>query len=132
MVYRITINGKEQEIPEVIKFGEYLKEKLGDKIISYPILYSGTLKDLYPDLDISNHWHENLLDRMSNEEKWMMEKNEPMCTFNTVPREGVCIRKSNDPISECFKLKTTKFKFREAKLVDVGEVDIEMTEGYSE
>jgi hypothetical protein len=29
-------------------------------------------------------------------------------------------------------LKTDKFKFREAKLVDAGEVDIEMEEGYSQ
>jgi hypothetical protein len=35
-------------------------------------------------------------------------------------------------VSEAWKLKTDKFKFREAKLVDAGEVDIEMEEGYSQ
>lgn len=130
MVYRLTINGKEQEISEVIKFGEYLKKSVDD-IMLYPILYHGTLKNLYPDLDASNHWHTNILELMKNESRFGMEQNEPLC-HNKVPREGVCIRKCFDPISECFKLKTDAFRFREAKLVDKGEVDIEMQEGYSE
>ncbi len=131
MIYRITKDGKELEIPDVIKIGEYLKSILGDEIISFPIFYQGTLKDLYPELDVENHWHENVLELMKNEKQWGMEENEPMCN-NKVPREGVVIRKANDPVSEAWKLKTDAFKFREAKLVDSGEADMEMTEGYSE
>ena len=58
-----------------------------------------------------------------------MEQFEPMC-INKVPREGFVIRKANDTIKRAFKLKTNKFFEREAKQIDSGEVDIEMTEGY--
>jgi hypothetical protein len=54
-----------------------------------------------------------------------------MC-INKVPREGFVIRKANDPIKEAWKLKSTAFFEREAKQIDSGEVDIEMTEGYTE
>lgn len=131
MVYRITKNGKELEIPEVIEFGKYLKEMLGAEIIEYPLFYEGTLKELYPQLDVNNHWHEDVLELLKKEKKFNMEKNEPMCK-QKVPAEGICVRKANDPVSECFKLKTDAFRFMEAKMVDEGEADIEMTEGYSE
>ena len=68
---------------------------------------------------------------MKNESRWYMEQNEPMCK-HAVPREGVVIRKINDPIKEAFKLKTLKFSFKEAEKIDKGEVDIEMKQGYTE
>lgn len=133
MVYRLTINGKEQDIPEVIKFGEYLKENLGVDVLEFPLLFEGTLQELYPDLDTSNHWHENVLENMKNEKRFHMEENEKMCK-NKVPVEGVVIRKSLDihPLPSAWKLKTNKFFFRESSLIDEGEIDIEMTEGYGE
>lgn len=131
MVYRITNDGKELEVPEVIEFGKQLKEKLGDEIIEFPLLFEGTLQELYPDVDVQNHWHENVLEKMKNEKRFRMEQMEPMCK-NKVPVEGIVVRKANDPVSEAFKLKTISFKMREAKQVDQGEVDIEMNEGYSE
>ena len=130
MIYRLTIDGKEQEIPEVIKFGKYLKEKLGDDIFEHPLLFEGTLQELYPDVDVRNHWHENILENLKNEKKFYMEKNCPYCK-NKVPFEGVVIRKADDPIAEAFKLKTNKFFERERGLIDKGEVDSEMEEEYS-
>ena len=131
MVYRATLNGKELEISDVIEIGAKLKEKLGDIIMPFPLLYFGKLKDLYPDVSTTEHWHENVLELLKNEKKFGMEENEPLCKTK-VPREGFVLRKANDPVSEAWKLKTDKFKFREAKLVDAGEVDIEMEEGYSQ
>ena len=131
MVYRATYQGKELEIPEVIEIGKMLKEKLGDCIMEFPLLYQGTLKDLYPEIDVQNHWHENVLENLKVEKRFCMEMDEPMCKTK-VPREGFVLRKGNDPVSEAWKLKTDAFKFREAKLVDAGEVDIEMQEGYVE
>ena len=93
------------------------------------VLYSGKLGDLYPDLDQTNHWHENLLERMKNDKTWHMEENEPLCR-NKVPREGVVIRKNGDVLKEAFKLKTMKFRFGEEKSVSAGNVDTEMLEGY--
>ena len=131
MVYRITEHDKESEISDVIAFGQYLKEHLGDIIIDFPLLYHGTLAELYPEISTTEHWHENVLEALKVEKKFLMEKMEPMC-INKVPREGFVIRKANDPIKEAWKLKSTAFFEREAKQIDSGEVDIEMTEGYTE
>ena len=60
-----------------------------------------------------------------------MELNVPMCK-NVVPREGVVIRIDDDPLNEAFKLKTDYFFGRESKMIDNGEVDIEMENGYGE
>ena len=59
-----------------------------------------------------------------------MEKPEPMC-IQKVPREGIVLRIDNDPLREAFKLKTVAFFEREQKLIDQGEVDGEMLEGYT-
>ena len=131
MVYRATQNGKELEISEVIEIGKKLKENLGDCIMEFPLLYRGTLSNLYPEIDVRDHWHENVLENLKVEKRFCMEMDEPLCKTK-VPREGFVLRKANDPVSEAWKLKTDKFKFREAKLVDTGEVDIEMEEGYSQ
>jgi Sec7-like guanine-nucleotide exchange factor len=56
-----------------------------------------------------------------------MEMNEPMC-FTNVPREGIVVRISDDPVAEAFKLKCIKFLEKEAKNIDKGEVDMEMIE----
>lgn len=131
MVYRLTIDGKEQEIPEVIKFGQYLKSLLGDEIIEFPLLYEGSLHELYPDVDVQNHFQENVLELLKNEKKFYMEENCPYC-HNKVPFEGVVVRLADDPVAEAWKLKTNKFFFRESSLMDKGDVDTEMLENYSE
>lgn len=131
MVYRMTDKGKDLEIPDVIGFGKYLHHKLGNVIIEFPLLYHGVIKDLYPDVSTTEHWHENVLELLKNEKRFLMEKDEPMCK-NKVPREGFVLRKANDPISESWKLKCYSFLSRESKAIDAGEVDCEMQEGYTE
>ena len=131
MVYRITEHDKELEISDVIAFGQYLKEHLGDIIIDFPLLYHGTLAELYPEISTTEHWHENVLEALKVEKKFLMEKMEPMC-INKVPREGFVIRKANDPIKEAWKLKCFRFLEKERAAIDNGEVDMEMAEGYTE
>lgn len=131
MVYRATKAGKELEISEVIEIGAMLKEKLGDIIMPFPLLYHGTLHDLYPEIDLQNHWHENVLENLKTEKKFGMEELEPLCK-NKVPREGFVLRKANDPVSEAWKLKCDKFFQMEASRIDAGEVDMEMEGGYCE
>ena len=130
MVYRVTHNDKELEITDVIAFGQYLKDKLGDIVLDFPLMYHGTLAELYPEIPTTEHWHENVLEALKVEKKFLMEQLEPMC-INKVPREGFVVRKANDPIKRAFKLKSTAFHIREAAQVDNGEVDIEMAEGYN-
>ena len=131
MVYRVTHNDKELEITDVIAFGQYLKDKLGDIVLDFPLMYHGTFAELYPEISTTEHWHENVLEALKVEKKFLMEQLEPMC-INKVPREGFVVRKENDPIKRAFKLKSTAFHLREAAQVDNGEVDIEMAEGYAE
>lgn len=131
MVYRVTHNDKELEITDVIAFGQYLKEKLGDIVLDFPLMYHGTFAELYPEISTTEHWHENVLEALKVEKKFLMEQLEPMC-INKVPREGFVVRKENDPIKRAFKLKSTAFHLREAAQVDNGEVDMEMAEGYAE
>ena len=149
MFYRITtpteVNGetklREWEISEVYEWTMKLKERLyqddkpldGLRIHPIDILYHGTLEDLYPDLDPTNHWAANLLDAMKHDkEHFGMEENEPLCTEHQVPREGICIRKCGSSKPACYKLKTDAFFFGESIRMDAGDADIEMVEGYDE
>lgn len=141
MPYRITTTNedgtkKEWEIQEVYDWTvNLIKEhpELEGKVKPITLLYHGTLQDLYPHLDVNQHWHENVLEEMKKDKKHFgMEKNEPMCKSFKVPREGICVRKVEDEYPECFKLKTEKFYSREKSAIDKGEVDNEMTEGYDD
>ena len=139
MPYRITTSlpdgGKyEWNVEEVKDWTEKLiKEhpEIADRIHVIDLLYHGTLADLYPTLSLTEHWNENVLEELRNDKKHFgMEKNEPLCE-NKVPREGLCIRIDDDETNENFKLKCQKFYDREKKLMDEGEVDIEMNDTYS-
>lgn len=134
MPYRITSeteDGKKYEwnVSEVKEWTEKLIEKypeIKDRIQVIPILYHGTLQDLYPNLDIHNHWNENVLEALKNDKEHLgMELLEPMCK-NKVYREGVVIRIDNDPTAEAFKMKSNGFYGYEQKAVDEGNVDMEM------
>lgn len=140
MPYRITINNPdggvtEWDVMEVYGWTlQLLKEhpELKDKIAPIDILYHGTLGDLYPDINVSDHWNENVLIAMRNDkEHFKMEENEPLCK-NKVPREGIVIRIDGDIKSEAWKLKCYKFLGAEAVAMDKGEVDAEMVEGYAQ
>lgn len=134
MIYRITTNigdGKkfEWEVDEVREWTlHFMKENpdIADRLHPIDILYHGTLKKLYPDVDTEKHWTENVLLALKNDkEHFGMELNEPLCK-NKVPREGIVIRIDHDPVVQAFKLKTDAYALKEAKDMDAGVVDIEM------
>ena len=134
MPYRITTTNpdgtkREWDVMEVKAWTEKLvaeHPEIADKIYVIDVHYHGTLANLYPDLSLIEHWHENVLERLRNDvEHFGMEKAEPMCK-NKVPKEGVILRIDNDPIAEAYKLKTDAFRKHELKAIDAGEVDIEM------
>lgn len=85
--------------------------------------YYGKAKDLYPDLDVSNHWNENFIETLANDERFYMEKNSPDCV-NKVPHEGLVIKK-DDMIARAWKLKCFAFLNKEQKELDAGEENIE-------
>lgn len=141
MIYRINseCNGSTHEwnIQEIKEWTEKLiknlkennKFEISEQIHPIDILWHGKLTDLFPELCINEDWQQNVIHALHNKKDWFMEMNEPLCK-NKVPREGIVIRKYNDPLKEAFKLKTFKYKGVEAKLIDSGEIDIEMKQNY--
>lgn len=139
MIYRITTldeNGKHKEwnIQDIYYWTIKLinnHPNLEKYIHPIDILYHGALKDLYPNLNIKQHWRENVLEELKNDTvNFGMEKNEPLCN-NKVPREGIVLRIDDDPIAEAFKLKCIKFLSKEAESIDKGNYnDIESSERY--
>lgn len=85
--------------------------------------YFGRAKDLYPDLDTTNHWNENFIERLSNDKNFYMELDSPHCK-NKVPHEGVVI-KPLERLGSAFKLKSFRFLDKEGRLADLGESNIE-------
>ena len=122
LVYRITMtnvagNVHEFSAREVQQWCQYAG------LVPVNEYYYGYAKDLYPDLDPSEHWNENFLQRLSNDKNFHMEENSPTCT-NEVPHEGVVIKVENMK-SEAFKLKCFRFLDKEGKSLDKGESNIE-------
>lgn len=140
MPYRITTQAGEGEkihewnVNEVydwtINLMKQMPQDISIRIHLIDILYHGTLSELYPDIPIDENWHSNVLEALKNEKRFGMEEQEPKC-IQKVPREGIVLRIDNDPLKEAFKLKTVAFFEREKKLIDAGEVDMEMADGYN-
>lgn len=135
MPYRITETdeyGNKTEF-DLMKVDEWTRNlvtdhpELADNVLFLEIPFHGKLMDLYPDIDVSQHWHQNVLARMkTDKEHFLMEEDEPMCK-NKVPREGIVIRKVGDIHARAWKLKTLRHYGKEAEAHDKGEVDIEET-----
>lgn len=140
MPYRITTinedgSKREWDVIEVKNWTEKLiadHPEIADRLMIIPILYHGTLANLYPNLSLTEHWHENVLEAMRLDVEHLgMDQTEKLCTHHKVPVEGVVLRIDGDEINEAFKLKCEKFRKRELKEVDAGEVDIEMADAYT-
>ena len=43
-------------------------------------LYYGYAKDLYPELDETEHWNENFIQKLANDKRFYMEELSPTCT----------------------------------------------------
>ena len=134
MLYRVTTRNadgtrREWDVTEVQQFTKQLMadySELAPRLHPIDILYHGTLKDLYPDLSTTEHWHENVLQALKQDKQTLgMEQREPLCK-QKVPREGIVLRKDGDAVCEAWKLKTDAFFSREQKLIDAGEVDMEL------
>jgi hypothetical protein len=133
MPYRITYtdefgNKREYEIYEVDEWIRNLvteNPELADKVLFLDIVYQGKMMDLYPNIDINHHWHENVLATMkTDKDRFLMEGYEPMCK-NKVPREGIVIRKNGDIFARAWKLKCSAFYAQECKANDADEANIE-------
>lgn len=140
MPYRITTieeNGKKKEwnVSDVKKWTENLLNEhpeLKPNIHVIDIVFEGKLTELYPNIPVDENWHENILEAMKTDDRFGMEKDEPLCIYHKVPREGIVLRKNDDPVKEAYKLKCVAFYEQEGKRMDAGKVDGEMIQGYTE
>ena len=122
MVYRITltnVDGVSHEF-STQEVQQWCKNNGLTPVIQ---CYYGKAKDLYPNLDVANHWNENFIEALANDERFYMEKNSPDCV-NKVPHEGLVIKK-DDMIARAWKLKCFAFLNKEQKELDAGEENIE-------
>lgn len=136
MIYRATEHlpddtYKEYSIEEIIHLTYAMKLKLPERNkmmlcnISYIIVYTGTIKYLMSmeeEKDVARNDMERLPEALAHLCK--IEQHEPMC-ISKVPREGIVVRIRGDK-PRAFKLKSTNFLKNESKMVDKGEVDMEM------
>ena len=122
LVYRITMTNVDGVVHEFSarEVQQYCKNIGLDCVTEY---YYGFAKDLYPELDPSEHWSENFISKLANDKRFYMEMNSPTC-ISKVPHEGVVI-KSENMRSEAFKLKCFAFLDKEGKALDKGESNIE-------
>lgn len=121
-IYRITMTNVDGK---VVEYTPLQVQQWCNKVGLTPVeeCYFGKAKDLYPDLDTFNHWNENFIERLSNDERFFMELDSPHCK-NKVPHEGLVI-KPLDRLGSALKLKTFRFLDKEGRLADLGKVDIE-------
>lgn len=83
--------------------------------------YYGKAKDLYPDIDVHNHWADNFMQRL---EKDFLEKKCKLCQ-NDVWAEGICISKEVPFKWDCLKLKSNEFLGYESAQLDSAEPSLE-------
>lgn len=120
-IYRITTTNQSGQVYEFShkQVKEYCERF---NLTMVPELYCGKAGDLYPDLSVKEHWHENFLQRLIDD---YLEKDCDLCKSQKVPDEGICLRKDIFDI-EVYKLKSFKFLEWETKqLDDENFVDIE-------
>lgn len=88
------------------------------------VFYRGKAKDLFPELNTHNHWHENFLKAL--EQKFLARKCD-LCK-NDVWAEGIVIKIQQPFAWNCLKLKCFNFLNYETKLLDSEELSVEETE----
>lgn len=143
MPYRITTANedgtkREWSVIEVKEWTEKLKNghpEIADKIRVIDLLYHGTLGALYPEISVTEHWNENLLEKLRSDGKRFFFEEDCFICKNKVPAEGVVLRIDNDDLAEAFKLKSERFMEKEAKQMDdiangKAELSEEMAETY--
>lgn len=119
-VYRITFTNEDGIVSDLSSHQvEEFCQRFGLEYVY--VFYKGRAKDLFPELDTENHWHEEFVKKL--EEKYL-EKDCFMCK-NQVPEEGIVIRKETLFEFRAYKLKSFRFLEWETEQLDKGEEDIE-------
>lgn len=89
MPYRITMtddlgNKVEWDVDKVNEWTENLmtnNPEIAKYFMPMVVYHFGRFGDLYPDVDPSDHWNENVLALMKLDKRFDMEEDEPLCTL---------------------------------------------------
>lgn len=122
LVYRITLTNEDGIVHEFSPREVQIWCK-NNELTPVTEFYYGKAKDLYPDLDETNHWNENFIERLADDKNFYMEMLSPDC-HNKVPHEGIVI-KVDDMKSRAWKLKCFSFLDNSQKMLDKGIANIE-------
>jgi len=122
IVYRMTYTNV---IGDVHELSHHQMIDYCDKFgIKTPLVhFYGKIKDLYPQVSVNEHWHENVLAHLIND---YLEKDCIFCnTVPNTPAEGVIMRVDKPNAWEVYKLKSFRFLEKESKFLDQGVIDLE-------
>lgn len=120
-IYRITITNVDGQVIELddLQIKQYC-EKF-NLLYKDTFIYYGKAKDLYPHLNVNNHWNEEFVKQLEVDYN---EKDCYMCV-NKLPEEGIVLRKVNLFDYQAFKLKSARFLEWETKELDKETINIE-------
>jgi hypothetical protein len=93
---------------------EYCRKK---NIPMAETFYYGKAKDLFPEISVENHWHDNFLNKLCDT---YLEKKCHLCKSD-VWAEGVILRIDKPNVFKAYKLKSANFLGYETKMLDAGE-----------
>lgn len=86
-----------------------------------PVFYVGKAKDMYPELSVDNHWHENFLNKLVED---YLEKDCIYCKNAGLADEGIVLSKRSDHF-DAYKLKSSRFLIEESGELDKEVANIE-------
>lgn len=123
-VYRITKTGVDGD---VVEYGwQAMKDRCKELNVDHvKELYFGKARDLFPELDVSEHWNQNFVQKLKDT---YLEKDLECNISCKVPDEGIVLRVESKGI-EVYKLKSERFYLKESELHEKGEVDVEEEQG---
>lgn len=126
-VYRMTFTNEDGTVFELspLQVKDYC-DRYGVK--TPDLHYFGKAKDMFPELSVEQHWHDNFLQKLMEtylEGKCYMSKSD-------VYREGIILRRDVPNRWDVYKLKSFNFIMGETAERDSGQVDMESQESSEE
>jgi hypothetical protein len=119
-VYRITQTAADGSVVE-LQWNQVKDRCIELGVPSVPQEFYGLACDVFPWLRREDNWNENFLTELRR--GFVFDQDSIFCN-NSVPEEGVCVRKEGLNI-EVYKLKAFRFLEFETKQLDEGTVDLE-------
>lgn len=125
LVYRITLTNIDGIVHEFSTqdVQNYVHKWNIEGVIPVRQFYYGKARDLYPELETSENWSLDFINKLADDKRFDMELDSPDCLAK-VPAEGIVIKKESS-MPQAWKLKSFRFLGIEQQRADAGEIDNE-------